>query len=104
MPESSPTLINDAIRRQVLLEGVKDNEWIKFNKFLKSLERDIRVRLSKEGNTIETKGRLNTLLVDVNKIQRDLLGFRFNPPKDEFTGNRTIQKKYSKPLKYTLPL
>ena len=71
MPESSPALINDAIRRQVLLEGVKDNEWLKFNKFLKSLERDIRVRLSKEGSTIETKGRLNTLLVDVNQIQRD---------------------------------
>ena len=71
MSEASPALINDAIRRQVLLEGVKENEWLKFNKFLKSLERDIRVRLSKEGNTIETKGRLNTLLVDVNQIQRD---------------------------------
>ena len=40
----------------------------------------------------------------MNKNQRDLLGFRFNPPKDEFTGNKTIQKKYSKPLNYTLPV
>jgi ectoine hydroxylase-related dioxygenase (phytanoyl-CoA dioxygenase family) len=40
----------------------------------------------------------------MNKNQKDLLGFRFNPPKDEFTGKKTIQKKYSRPLNYTLPL
>ena len=40
----------------------------------------------------------------MNKNQRDLLGFKFNPPKDEFTGNRAIQKKYSKQFNYTLPV
>ena len=40
----------------------------------------------------------------MNKTQRDLLGFRFNPPKDEFSGFRTKQKKYQKPSNYTLPV
>lgn len=71
MPETSQVLLNDAIRRQVLLEGVKENEWGKFNKFLKSLERDVRERLSREGDTIETKKRLNVLLADLNTIQKD---------------------------------
>ena len=70
MPESSPALINDAIRRQILLEGVKENEWDKFNGFLKGLEADIRKRLAKEDATITTRARYNVLLSDVNNIQK----------------------------------
>ena len=40
----------------------------------------------------------------MNKTQRDLLGFRFNPPKDEFTGDRAKQKNHQKPENYTLPV
>ena len=40
----------------------------------------------------------------MNKTQRDLLGFRFNPPKDEFTRDRAKQKKHQKPENYTLPV
>ena len=40
----------------------------------------------------------------MNKTQRDLLGFRFNPPKDEFIGDRAKQKKHQKPENYTLPV
>ena len=40
----------------------------------------------------------------MNKTQRDLLGFRFNPPKDEFTGGRAKQKKHQKPENYTPPV
>ncbi len=72
MAETSPALTNDAIRRQVLLEGVKEDEHKKFENFLKDMERSVRERLSREGDAIETKKRLNTLLSDVNKIQKDI--------------------------------
>ncbi len=39
----------------------------------------------------------------MNITQKDLLGYRYNPPKDEFTGNRSIQLEYEKPSKYSLP-
>ena len=39
----------------------------------------------------------------MNKNQKDLLGFRFVPPVDEFTANSTRQKKHSKPERYNLP-
>lgn len=70
MAESAPqVLINDEIRRQVLLEGVKESEWKNFSKFLKRIEKEVRIRLSKEGNTIRTKARLNELIRDVTQIQ-----------------------------------
>ena len=72
MAETSPALTNDAIRRQVLLEGVKENEHKKFSKFLTSMEKSIRFRLLDEGETIEGKKRLNVLLSDVNQIQKDI--------------------------------
>ena len=40
---------------------------------------------------------------EMNKRQKDLLGFRYHPPLDEFTGNRSIQKKHIKPVNYNLP-
>jgi len=72
MAETSPALTNDAIRRQVLLEGVKEDEHKKFEKFLKQLDKSIRERLSAEGETIESKKRLNVLLADVTQIQKDI--------------------------------
>ena len=39
----------------------------------------------------------------MTKKQKDLLGFRFQPPRDEFTSNSSIQKKYIKPKYYKLP-
>lgn len=72
MAETSPTLTNDAIRRQVLLEGVKESEWKKFENFLKQMDKSIRSRLLDEGETINTKRRLTILLQDVTQIQRDI--------------------------------
>ncbi len=39
----------------------------------------------------------------MTKKQKDLLGFRYEPPIDEFNNHRSIQKKYIKPNKYKLP-
>ena len=39
----------------------------------------------------------------MSKKQKDLLGFRYHPPIDEFTGSGSIQKKYLKPKNYKLP-
>jgi len=39
----------------------------------------------------------------MNNKQKDLLGFRYYPPLDEFTGNRSIQKKHILPKDYKLP-
>ena len=72
MAETSPTLTNDAIRRQVLLEGVKEDVHEKFLPFLRKMDRDIRLRLSQEGETIESKRRLRVLLSDINAIQDDV--------------------------------
>ena len=80
MAETSPVLTNDAIRRQVLLEGVKEDLHEKFLPFLRQMDREIRLRLTEEGETIESKRRLRELLRDINKIQDEvyeqyLLGF-----------------------------
>jgi len=72
MAETSPALTNDAIRRQVLLEGVKEDIHEKFMPFLRKMDRDIRLRLSEEGETIESKRRLRVLLSDINAIQDDI--------------------------------
>ena len=39
----------------------------------------------------------------MNNRQKDLLGFRYYPPLDEFTGDRLIHKKYFVPKGYKLP-
>lgn len=70
MAEAPQILINDAIRRQVLLEGVKVTVYDEFAKYLKRLENDIRNRLSEEGQTIRNRSRLNKLLVDVRSIEK----------------------------------
>jgi SPP1 gp7 family putative phage head morphogenesis protein len=72
MAESPQIIVNDEIRRQVLLEGVKKSEAKKFTKHLKTLEKGIRVRLSEEGQTIRNRTRLNALLSDVRKIEKDV--------------------------------
>lgn len=71
MAESPAILVNDSIRRQVLLEGVKANEADKFAKYLKDLEKGIRVRLANEGMTIRNRSRLAALLVDVRKLENE---------------------------------
>ncbi len=48
----------------------------------------------------------NTPIKTFNKMnnkQKDLLGFRYAPPIDEFNNYGSIQKKYTKPEKYKLP-
>jgi SPP1 gp7 family putative phage head morphogenesis protein len=72
MAESPQILINDAIRRQVLLEGVKAGEAEKFRAFLKTLETDLRDRLTSEGETIRNRTRLRILLSDVRQIESDV--------------------------------
>jgi SPP1 gp7 family putative phage head morphogenesis protein len=72
MPDTSPALTSDAIRRQVLLEGVKEGEHKKFAKFLRDLDKSIRMRLAAEGETIASQRRLNILLADINNIQKGI--------------------------------
>lgn len=65
----SEELKNIEIRNQVLLEGLKEGEHRKFNKFLRNLSIQIIKRLESEGLIIETKRRLQILLSDLNNIQ-----------------------------------
>lgn len=69
-PES---VVNDEVRRQVLLEGVKAGTAKKFEKHLKRIEKGIRARLSAEGITIRNKTRLAALLADTRRITTDNL-------------------------------
>jgi hypothetical protein len=82
MPETSTALTNDAIRRQVLLEGVKETEHKKFAKFLRDMEKQIRARLIDEGESIGTRQRLRILLSDVTAIQRGIY--------EDYTGQFTL--------------
>ncbi len=72
MADISETLKAMDVRNQVLLERLKQGEHEKFTPFLKKLEREVRVRLSDEGATINNKKRLNILLADVKSIQRSI--------------------------------
>jgi SPP1 gp7 family putative phage head morphogenesis protein len=73
MAEQAPqALVNDAVRRQVLLEGVKANEADKFAKFLKQLEKEIRQKILQEGETIRNRTRLKALLSDVRAIEKEV--------------------------------
>jgi len=72
MADISETLKSMDVRNQVLLERLKQGEHEKFTPFLKKLERDVRIRLSDEGATIDNKKRLNILLSDVKSIQRSI--------------------------------
>ena len=76
-------LVNDEIRRQVLLEGVKENIWEEFAPFLKKMEKSIRIRLAEEGTTIRNRTRLNILLRDITGIQKDIYDNYF----DELIGD-----------------
>lgn len=66
-------MINDAIRRQSLLEGVKANEADKFLTFLKRMDADLRNRLSSTDITDYNRARLNALVVDIAKSQRAII-------------------------------
>lgn len=70
MADTSPTLINIDVRNQVLLERLKEGEHKKFAPFLKRIEKDVRKRLSDEGETITSKKRLSALLADVSSLQK----------------------------------
>ena len=78
----SEELINIDVRNQVLLERLKAGEHKKFAPFLKKLDRSIRSRLLDEGETIETKKRLNAFLSDVKKLQQDIY--------DDYIGQLTL--------------
>ena len=70
MADTSPALINIDVRNQVLLERLKEGEHKKFAPFLKRIEKDVRKRLSDEGETITSKKRLSVLLADVTTLQK----------------------------------
>lgn len=72
MPKTSDELIAIDVRNQVLLERLKVGEHKKFAPYLKRIERDVRIRMSDEGETIATKKALNVLLTDVQRIQKDI--------------------------------
>jgi ectoine hydroxylase-related dioxygenase (phytanoyl-CoA dioxygenase family) len=40
---------------------------------------------------------------NLNKSQKEILGFRFNPPKDEFESISSKSKNFKKPINYKLP-
>ena len=82
MAEPSAALTNDAIRRQIMLEGVKETEHKKFAKFLRDMEKQIRARLIDEGESIGTRERLRILLADVTGIQKGIY--------EEYTGQFTL--------------
>jgi len=66
-----PNLTDIESRNQVFLERLKVEEAGKVDKFLAAIIRFITGRLSEEGETIETKKRLNALLSDVKAYQID---------------------------------
>jgi len=71
--ESAPqVLIDDAVRRQVLLEGVKESDWQDFQEYLVQIERVVRNRLTEEGDKITTRARLNKLVSDLRRSQREI--------------------------------
>jgi SPP1 gp7 family putative phage head morphogenesis protein len=72
MPESSDELTAISVRNQILLERLKSGEYKKFAPFLRRIERDVRNRIGDEGDTIATKKRLNVLLTDVQRIQKEI--------------------------------
>jgi SPP1 gp7 family putative phage head morphogenesis protein len=72
MPKTSDELIAIDVRNQVLLERLKVGEHKKFAPYLKRIERDVRIRMSDEGETIATKKALNVLLTDVQRIQKEI--------------------------------
>lgn len=72
MPTAPEQLKNIEIRNQVLLEGLKEGEHRKFSRFLKDLSLQVIKRLESEGQTIETKRRLQILLADLNRIQNSI--------------------------------
>ena len=72
MSTAPEQLKNIEIRNQVFLEGLKEGEHRKFSRFLKDLSSQIIKRLESEGQTIETKRRLQILLVDLNEIQNSI--------------------------------
>lgn len=72
MPKTSDELTAISVRNQILLERLKTGEHKKFAPFLKRIEREVRNRIGDEGDTITTKKRLNVLLTDVQRIQKDI--------------------------------
>ena len=70
--DTSGDLFNFDVRNQVMLERLKTAKHKKFEPFLKRIEKDVRIRLSDEGETIISKRRLNTLLADVTAMQREI--------------------------------
>lgn len=69
MATAPEQLKNIEIRNQVLLEGLKQGEHVKFAKFLRELSVDVANRLRSEGETVTSKRRLQILISDLTKIQ-----------------------------------
>ena len=72
MTETSTVLTDDAIRRQVLLEGVKGDIEKKFLPFLSAMRKEIAARLNEERDTERNRRRLNILKRDLRIIQQDI--------------------------------
>jgi SPP1 gp7 family putative phage head morphogenesis protein len=67
-----PSLIDIQVRNQTLLGRLKAGETDRFKDTLRAIEVYIRARLSEEGEVIETKAALNSLLADIKTRQFDL--------------------------------
>ncbi len=65
-------LTDQQIRNQILIEGLKAQEHLRFESYLKQIDRLVRVRLSDEGEFIGSKSLLNQLLSDIKTGQLDI--------------------------------
>jgi len=72
MAAAPQVLINDAIRRQILLEGVKASEAERFLKFLKEIDKDLRLKLTADV-TDYSRSRLNAQIASISKSITDIM-------------------------------
>lgn len=65
-------LTDQQIRNQILIEGVKTQEHLRFESYLRQIDRLVRIRLGDEGEFIGSKSLLNQLLSDIKSGQLDI--------------------------------
>ena len=65
-------LTDQQIRNQILIEGLKAQEHLRFDSYLSQIDRLVRYRLSDEGDFISTKALLRQLLSDIKTGQLEI--------------------------------
>jgi SPP1 gp7 family putative phage head morphogenesis protein len=70
---AAPALQNPIMRHAVLVERLKSGEVAKFTPFLREIDKAIRERLTRDGLTVFQRGRLETMLREVDAILAGVL-------------------------------